>query len=284
MGKRDNTFIRTKTYYCGGSQNKKAKYVEIDLFPMFDAEKKKGRSAREKVTAPKQKELNDKRAKRYCRLLAKANFDKGDYVLHPTYQDKYLPASIEEAEKELKNFLRRIKRAAKKKGCDLKYIYVTEQGAVKGRVHHHLLINSSCGLSREEIESLWSKPYRKGMSKEELALGYINVDRLQTHDGGIDRALKYIIKYDRNVKGKRYYNASQNLRKPYESTSDEKTSKSKFAQLVLFPEDCEEMKKHFEKANPGYELVEVTKEYNDETKSYIIRAKMRLIASMRMRR
>ncbi|MBQ8691262.1 MAG: hypothetical protein IJ516_05510 [Phascolarctobacterium sp.] len=284
MGKTDNSFVRTKTYHCGGSQNKKAKYIEIDLFPMFDTDKKKGRSVKEKVTAPKQRELNDKRAKRYCMLLAKSNFDAGDYMLHPSYCEKYLPETIEEAEKEIKNFLRRVKRAAKKKGCELKYIYVTEQGAKKGRIHHHCIINASCGLTREEIENLWAKPYRKGMSKEELAMGYINVDRLQASKAGIDGAIKYMLKYEREIKGKRYFNASQNLRKPLESTSDEKTSKSKFAQMVLWPEDCEEMKKHFEKANPGYELVEVVKEYNDETKTYVIRAKMKLIATTRLRR
>ena len=80
------------------------------------------------------------------------------------------------------------------------------------------------------------------------------------------------------------YNASHNLQKPLESTSDEKTSKKRFAQLCLWAEDCEEMKKHFEKANPGYELVECIKEYNDETKTFAIRVKMRLIETTRMRR
>ena len=283
MSKSD-AFIRTKTYYCTGNKNRKAKYIEQDLFPMFDADKRHGRKIKEKVTAPKQRELNDKRAKRYCMLLAKTNFDVGDYMLHPSYSDKYLPNSLEEADKEFKNFLRRVKRAAKKKGADLKYIYVTEQGAVKGRIHHHCIINKDCGLTREEIENLWAKPYRKGMNKEELALGYINVDRLQNGKGGIDAAIKYMLKYDREVKGKRYFNASHNLQKPLESTSDEKTSKTKFAQLCLWAEDCEEMKKHFEKANPGYELVECIKEYNDETKTFAIRVKMRLIETTRLRR
>ena len=63
--------IREKTYYCQGiSNSQKADYIEIDLFPFVELKYKPCRSGRQKETSPKQKNLNDKKARRYFRLLA----------------------------------------------------------------------------------------------------------------------------------------------------------------------------------------------------------------------
>ena len=150
--------IRTKTYYCG---TKNPEYIEIDLFPCLEQGSKFGRKGKEKVTAPKQRNLNAKRARRYFCLLLKTNFTEGDIHVTLTYNGKFLPETIEQAEREVKNYLRRIANARKRKGLPaLKYIYLTEQGVQSQRIHHHLIINA--GLSRDEIEMLWRRPKRKG--------------------------------------------------------------------------------------------------------------------------
>lgn len=116
--------IRTKTYYCG---TKRPEYIEIDLFPCLEQERRYGRKGREKLTAPKQRNLNAKRAKRYFCLLLKTNFTEGDIHVTLTYNAKFLPVTIEQAEREVKNYLRRIANARKRKGLPaLKYIYITE--------------------------------------------------------------------------------------------------------------------------------------------------------------
>ena len=86
--------IRTKTYYCG---TKRPEYIEIDLFPCLEQERRYGRKGKEKLTAPKQRNLNAKRAKRYFCLLLKTNFTEGDIHVTLTYNAKFLPETIEQA-------------------------------------------------------------------------------------------------------------------------------------------------------------------------------------------
>jgi len=245
------SFIRTKTFYCGGSQNKKAEYIEQDLFPMFDTTPTKSRRKRKNINPAeldpreqekyiKQQNLNDNRTKRYCTLLAMTNFTEGDYFFSPTYSDEHLPKDYEEAKQKANNFLRKLKRMAKKKGGELKYIGVTEIGSIHGRYHHHFIINRDCGLTREEVESAWY-------------YGHCNT-KVNTNTA---ECIGYILKAGRVYKGQRMYMASRNLKKPTMTSSDNKVTKAKFLQLKLWPTDCEAMKKYFENLNPGYEVIEV---------------------------
>lgn len=244
--------IRTKTYYCGKND------LEIDLFPWMEVEKRYTRKKKEKVTIPKQKVLNDKRAKRTFCQLVKTNFGEGDLHLTLTYNTKYLPEKVEDAEKEVRNYLRRVARLRKKKNLSpLKYIFITEQGVQSKRIHHHVIING--GLSRDEVELLWRRPKRKGQQQGE-ALGDCNADRLRTDDKGLERLASYLAK---DPKGRKRWTPSQNLKKPEVSTSDTKTSRRKFMQLVLLPEDAEEVRQHFEKQYPDFAVTEVRKEFND---------------------
>lgn len=253
------SFIRVKTFYCGGSQNKKAEYIEQDLFPMFDTNPSKHRHKRKNINPAeldpreqdkyvKQQNLNDNRTKRYCQLLAMTNFKVGDYFFSPTYSDEYLPKDYDEAKQKANNFLRRLKRMAKKKGCELKYIGVTEIGSVHGRFHHHFIVNKDCGLTREEIEDAWG--YGHCNTK-------INQDTVE--------CIGYLLKAGRAYKGQRMYMASRNLKKPTVTSSDSKVSKAKFLQLKLWPTDCEAMKKFFERMNPDYEVIHIYRHMPTET-------------------
>ena len=176
-----------------------------------------------------------------------------------------LAATVQEAEKLLRNYLRRLKRAYQQEGQELKYIYVTEEGAKNGRLHHHLFVNSA--IDRNKIEKIWS-------------LGYANSKRIQLEHGGIDGLVCYLSK---DPKGRKHYTSSRNLVKPQESVSDTKTSRRKFQQLTLWPEDCENMQKHFEKEHPEYKLVSVEKYYNAITCEWYIRAKMELRDAVKLK-
>ena len=115
-------FIREKKIYCGD------RYREVDIFSYTDTQKiSSGRGKRSKKvreSEPKQKNLNDKNARRYFIQTANLNFGSDPEALHvtATYSGKYLPATVEEAEREVTNYLRRVQYRRQKEGLPpLKY-------------------------------------------------------------------------------------------------------------------------------------------------------------------
>lgn len=106
------SFIREKKIYCGEN------YLEVDIIPISKNQKmpRGRRSKKKKVTAPKQKRLNDKRARRYFVQLVNTNFGKEDLHVTVTYSNDELPETIEDAEREAKNYIRRLDYRRKKEG------------------------------------------------------------------------------------------------------------------------------------------------------------------------
>ena len=159
-------FIREKKIYCG------TEYLEVDIYPYTQNQKiRKGKRAKKKKESLlTQKNLNDKNARRKFIQIGEANFGKGDISLTLTYSDEMLPKTIEEAEKEVQNFLRRVKRARQKEGLEsLKYMLVTSYRDEEGemvRVHHHILMNK--GLDRDQLEGLWRK--KENRSEEQTQI------------------------------------------------------------------------------------------------------------------
>ena len=97
-------FIREKKTDC-------ANYREVDIIPRTEAAEQAARGKRgkkRKVNAPKQKDLNDKNAKRYLVQLGNGNFHIGDLHTSCTYSEENLPGTVEEAENIVTNYLRRI--------------------------------------------------------------------------------------------------------------------------------------------------------------------------------
>lgn len=208
--KRPTTFIREKRTYCGDS------FMTVDLFRYTEEQgrtARKKRKKKEKVSAPKQKNLNDKNARRYLGQLINTNFTDDDFHVTLTYAVQ--PESKEAADKEVAKFLRRVSYARKKLGIPpLKYILVTEGGDVSKktgrptRIHHHIVMNG--GIDRDVIENLWRKRKTKGQKQGDM-IGYANAKRLQTDDAGLERLANYLSK---DPKGKKRWTASQGLKKP----------------------------------------------------------------------
>lgn len=135
MAKKRKNFIREKRIYCG------EEYLEVDIVAvtnMPEAGKgKKGKSSQA------QKNLNDKRSKRRFVQIANTNFGTNDFHISATYNNEHLPMSLEEAEKNVHNYLDRIKRKMKREtGDDLKYMLVTEytpeeeEGQLQSAMYH----------------------------------------------------------------------------------------------------------------------------------------------------
>lgn len=147
------------------------------------------------------KKQNEKMAESELRMTIDNNFKRNDYYITLTYKEQ---PSWEQAKKDIRNFIRRLQRAYKKAGKELKYIYVAEG---KRRIHFHLLINREIGLYTEDIEKLWTS----GMHKLVLYRG-------QAEDA--IRLASYFVKekracyYEKNEVFKRRYTSSKNLVKP----------------------------------------------------------------------
>lgn len=137
---------REKKFFC-------RQHLEVDVYPLRYPQK--GKRGKGKGTTPNaQKALNNhNRIKKLTRLL-NTNFTDRDLVVTLTYDNN--PGSEEEAEKELRNFLRRLKRFRRKNNLpELKYIVTTEKGSRKGRYHHHIVMSG--GVLQEDIAQIWGK-------------------------------------------------------------------------------------------------------------------------------
>lgn len=130
--------------------------AEVYIYPVF--EKARGRrSKKRKPSRECQQALNNKRRERRLAREIGFNFGKGDIFLTLTYDDQHNPGSYERAEKDIKNYLAKIKREAARSGAVLKYIYVTEKGSISGRWHHHLII-TGC-VSYQTFNDKWGMGY-----------------------------------------------------------------------------------------------------------------------------
>lgn len=265
-------FIREKKIYCGEN------YLEVDIVPvtnMPEAGKKKKRES-----SQKQKNLNEKRSRRRFVQIANTNFGAGDYHITATYSPDHLPKSLKDAEKGAHKFLDKVKRKMKRDtGRDLKYMLVTEytpQEAEDGeecaqeeesqkavRIHHHFIING--GLSRDDLELMWSHTrinWKKASDPEYResvdGIGFINCDRLQPNENGLEAIVNYI---NKRKKGCKKWSTSRNLKKPKIKKNDHKFSFRKLRTLAQTPED----KSYWRNLYRGYEPVSIDFQHNEDT-------------------
>ncbi len=267
--------IREKRIDCGKH------YQEVDIFPFTESaeskRRRKGkRNKKEKESEPKQKKLNDKNSKRYFIQLANLNFASYPNGLHVTvtYNEENLPKTLKEAEKEVTNYLRRVKSARKKAGLPpLKYILVTEHSGADEdhpvRVHHHIIMNG--GLERDDVENLWRKSRKKG-EKEGKKIGYANADRLQANEEGIAALCVYLSK---NLNRKKRWTSSHNLARPVSSRNDTKYSKRQVEKWGKNPPTKEFWEKKYPGWTPTSQEYGVTFEFNEITAEWSIYLKLR---------
>ncbi|WP_261805667.1 rolling circle replication-associated protein [Lapidilactobacillus luobeiensis] len=234
------------------------RYREVDIIPRTLAAEqtaKRGtRSKKVRISRPQQQSLNEKNSKRYLLQLANGNFGKGDLHVTCTYSDEYLPETVKEAEKEITNYLRRISYRRKKKGLDpLKYILVTEYKLTDAgwtkRIHHHIIMNA--GLDRDEVEGIWSKHGHQ--------MGYVNADRIQVNQNGLEALTRYLTK---DPQGRKRWSSSRNLVRPCQRTNDYKYRTSKIESLA---EQSDQAWEYFAKKYPKYDLVAIDQVYYEDT-------------------
>ena len=230
--------------------------LEVEIFPIFGREDTgRARAAKQNVTPEAVQRLNEERSKRKLVQLADANFGEQDIHLTLTYRDALKYA---QAQKDVKNFLRTVKRKREQRGMTpLKYIYTIEgdNDGRRERIHVHMLMSG--GINREELEAIWAR-------------GYANADRLQPNENGLEAIARYITKQQKN---RRKWCRSRNLKQPKQRTSDSKVSNARVKRLALdFPNEAKAI---MEKLYPGYMHVKTTLRYSDAVDGAYIRSVMR---------
>lgn len=219
------TVYREKRYYCG-------EYLDVYIYPTYRQGRSRGKRSKPDPP-PAQAKLNQRHREEKLVRLLHANFTPDDLEIHLTYQQQ--PESPEEAQRLLRNYIRRVQRARKKQGLPpLKYIAVTEKGSKNGRYHHHVTLSG--GMDRDELEKLWG-------------LGYANSRRLQFTESGLAGLGHYIVKSQLYA---RAWNASKNLIDPEPKTRDGRISGKRAEELARDTTNNAE----YERLYPGYFLAD----------------------------
>lgn len=246
---------KVKTYVCG-------KYQEVEIFPIY----KRSTAVRlEKKNSSRvaQEKLNKKRSQKQLVRMINTNFVEGDLFIDLTFDDDNMPQTVEDAKKEVVNYINRIKRFRKKNGLEeVKYIYIVEftstdkkGNTVPARAHCHMVMNK---MDRDEAEKLWGK-------------GRANTDRLQPDENGCVGKGMYMAKFIQ-IKGKRKWVPSKNLKKPIVHESVTKLSRRRAEKLALDPNSWKEI---FEKLYKNkYKFNDCTRYISDFTGGCYLYARM----------
>lgn len=252
-------FIRANKYDTG-------EYSEVDVIPLPDDVKRehgnKSRKRRKYLTRPEQQNLNEKNSFRWMRLTMQGNFEKGDYYFTLTYREGEIPApeKVEDAKKDLINFLRKCRERAKKKNKDLKYLWVMEyelddDGNYLKRVHFHVVMNAVIG--RDDIDECWSR----GAGKNRKLLGYVTTRKiLPSGDSGLEAIGGYFSKGKRWKKGKKMWNCSRNLIRPSKTKNDHKFTRRQLEKMAKMNDLGMEI---IQKKYSRYHIASIEFKYNE---------------------
>ena len=221
---------REKKYYCG-------EYLEVAIYPVYAHPKKRGK--RKNPTTEVQQQLNQRHAEGKLRRLLHTNFTPLDLFVTLTFDDAYLPASVEEAQRLLQNFLRRAKRRYEKMALELKYIYVLEYGQKHDRLHVHLVLSG--GITRADLEKLWG-------------LGDVSMGALRFERDGLASLARYLTKGGENADRPTWkrWSGSRNLEKPTMTQRDGRLSHRKMAALCQDGGDADYLETQYD----GYEMAD----------------------------
>ena len=232
--------------------------LEVEIYPIFGRENSgRIRAAKKNLTPEAVQRNNEERSRRKLVQLIDANFTEKDYHVTLTYAGN--PPSYEQARKDVKNFLRAVKRKREQRGLDeLKYVHTIEdeQDGKRKRIHIHAIMNG--GISREELEQIWER-------------GYANADNLQPDENGLEAIARYITKQQKN---RRKWARSRNLKMPKVRTSDTKVSNARVRRLAVdFPNSAKEI---MEKLYPNYTHTRTIMRFSDVVDGAYIRCVMRM--------
>ena len=84
------------------------------------------RAAKSRMTTAARRAMNVHTAQSKLEMLLAANFEPVDLFCTLTYRDDCLPQKLAEAKKRIRAFIKVLRTQRRRKGQELKYVYVTE--------------------------------------------------------------------------------------------------------------------------------------------------------------
>lgn len=123
--------------------------LEIELFNGADSKAPKLKTNPEAIRTEQQRqEYNRRKSEKHFIRIVNTNFNHNAYYVTLTYNNDNLPDTYEQAQKNLDNYIRRLRRI----NPQAKIIGVTGYGRKGGRLHHHLIIS---GVAESDIIGKW---------------------------------------------------------------------------------------------------------------------------------
>lgn len=258
--------IREQAYLCGNG------YMEVDIYPVtLSGPQGEARGQKRNESTKEQQTLNLRHAQRWFTQKAHANYSSADWTATLTYQDEFLPSTLEEARANVRSWVRRINyRRLRDELPALCYMGVTEcekdDGATSTRFHHHLLLDGR--TNPETYRALWYKG--QGISRQPI--GMVDVNRLDFSHGHILGLCSYMMK---NPAGKQRWMQSRNLRRPIRLPADDaKYSREALERLCKervddYPYWCIQY--------PGWEPIEPPSVHYSEYQGWYLYLRMRRV-------
>lgn len=173
------TYVKTTWEYAG--------IIEVHKHHSSRYGDHRGRAKAAKETGEREKAGNERRRREQLYRILAANFSEGDAHATLTYK-----AEAPDEKKEMRAFIRRLRRELEKRGEDLRYVYVTEF-TKKGKPHHHMVMNVTDAAL---IRKCWTA-------------GGVHISPLFP-EKDYTKLADYMLK-DNGEKGKSRYTASRNL-------------------------------------------------------------------------
>ena len=241
--------------------------IDAEVFPVFGRHQRGDlRRAKSRITREAQQRANDERSRIHLIQLVEGNFSEKDVSLTLTYDGEAPEAA--RVEKDVRNFIARVKRARAKAGLsEIKYIYtiggdeMPAAGYSGKRPHVHMILSG--GIDRDELEKIWGK-------------GRANCDRLQPRDEGLGGIATYFTKQrqDRPARiGAKKWRGSRNLKQPVKRSRDARMPNGRVKRIAR--DFRNEAKDVMEKLYPGYQLQDVQVRYSDIVDGVYIRCVLR---------
>lgn len=267
-------------------RTKSGNLLEIDFFPIWDnGNKISTRPKGIKPSSEAQKKYNNAMAIKRCIRLINANFDSGDLLITYTYIQAYAPATLDDATRDINNYIRRIKtkRASelkkitrllkeepnnpkltqkfKKLTAPFKYYYTIEEVAYKtgekrGMKNYHVHLFMTGGIERDDAERIWGKGLR------------VNAMRFQPENFGPEAAARYIAK---DPQGKRRFRHSKNLTQPKTVKKDGRITRRGVELLAKLRVDDRD---YWERRYKGYRFLRCFTRFNQYNGHWYVSAIM----------
>ncbi len=273
--------VRTVTIRAGRS-------LEIMCHPIVKLRPEARREASTRRTSAAMERINARNRERHHMRLIEENFTARavvctltyaypveDYAmcdlkeLEAEYERRRLPWEMEEARRDARNFIGRLRRRVNREDGRLKWDITIEEGkqppapGLPAKFHIHAVIEGP-GVTRDVIEACWGR-------------GFTRCEPLELNNDGAARLARYL---NKGAKGSRWWSHSRNLRVPQPTVSDRKISRRRLARLAA------DMKAHAREAFENtvlkrgakyedYNFVESIVSYSDYVSGAYIYARFR---------